>query len=54
MACEGCQERREKIVKAAHDIIDWIKRPTGRAPFEQLIGPQIPNKSDVKSDQTKK
>lgn len=60
MTCEGCAERRQKIVKAAHNIIDWIKKPSGQAPFDQLIGgirppaPLRPPREIVNPNKTKK
>lgn len=36
--CEGCKERREKIVAAANAMIEWLKNPRGTPP----LGPAPP------------
>jgi hypothetical protein len=59
MACEGCAERREKIIELFNKTKNWLANPrTGPAPFQQRPMPPVrtypvtPN--NVKKDQHKK
>jgi hypothetical protein len=35
--CQGCKDRREKMVGAATAMIEWIKNPKGPPPLDAMI-----------------
>jgi hypothetical protein len=53
--CEGCEERRKKLMATARDAFEWIKKQNPRNGGGDRIRPPVHSRGTVEADaKTKK